>query len=101
MYKFPAKAIQLLQEYNYKSLTMKMKETVVVYLADSVVSSIMYLLEKEQKNEIDYGKIATAIIRRKVDSGILNQSDISLADLGGMEKIFTGEKLYYDFLRRE
>lgn len=101
MYKFPPKAVQLLQEYNYKSLTLKMKETVVVYLADSVVSSIMYLLEKEQKNEIDYGKIATAIIRRKVDSGILNQSDISLSELGGMEKIFTGEKLYYDFLRRE
>ncbi len=101
MYKFPPRAVQLLQEYNYKSLTLKMKETVVVYLADSVVSSIMYLLEKEQKNEIDYGKIATAIIRRKVDSGILNQSDISLSELGGMEKIFTGEKLYYDFLRRE
>ncbi|MBQ6788531.1 MAG: hypothetical protein IJO85_12560 [Lachnospiraceae bacterium] len=101
MYKFPPKAMQLLQEYNYKSLTLKMKETVVVYLADSVVSSIMYLLEKEHKNEIDYGKIATAIIRRKVDSGILNQSDISLSELGGMEKIFTGEKLYYDFLRRE
>ncbi len=101
MYKFPPRAVQLLQEYNYKSLTLKMKETVVVYLADSVVSSIMYLLEKEQKNEIDYGKIATAIIRRKVDSGILNQSDISLSELGGMEIIFTGEKLYYDFLRRE
>lgn len=101
MYKFPPKSVQLLQEYNYKSLTLKMKETVVVYLADSVVSSIMYLLEKEQRNEIDYGKIATAIIHRKIDSGILNQSDISLSELGGMEKIFTGEKLYYDFLRRE
>lgn len=101
MYKFPPNAVRLLQEYNYKALTMKMKETVVVYLADSVVSSIMYLLEKEQKSEINYGKIATAIIRRKVDSGILNESDISLSELGGMEKIFTGEKLYYDFLRRE
>lgn len=100
-YKFPPKAVKLLQEYNYKSVTLKMKESVVVYLADSVVSSIMYLLEKEQKSEIDYGKIATAIIRRKVDSGALNQSDISLSELGGMEKIFTGEKLYYDFLRRE
>lgn len=101
LYKFPPNAVMLLQEYNYKALTMKMKETVVVYLADSVVSSIMFLLEKEQKKEIDYGKIATAIIRRKVDSGILNQSDISLSELGGIEKIFTGEKLYYDFLRRE
>lgn len=100
-YKFPPNAVKLLQEYNYKAISLKMKETVVVYLADSVVSSIMYLLNKDKKSEIDYGKFATAIIRRKVDSGILNQSDISLSDLGGMEKIFTGEKLYYDFLRRE
>ena len=100
-YKFPPAAIKLLQEYNYKSLAMGMKETVVVYLADAVVFSIMYLLEKEQKSEVDFGKIATAIIRRKVDSGILNQSAISLSDICGMEKIFTGEKLYYDFLRRE
>lgn len=100
-YRFPPNAVQLLQEYNYKALAMSMKETVVVYLADSVVASIMYLLEKEQKRDVDYGKIATAIIRRKVESGILNQSDISLSDLDGMEKIFTGEKLYYDFLRRE
>lgn len=100
-YKFPPNAVKLLQEYNYKALSMSMKETVVVYLADSVVSSIMYLLDKEHDKEINYGKIATAIIRRKVESGILNQSDISLSDLGGMEKIFTGEKLYYDFLRRE
>ncbi len=100
-YKFPPNAVRLLQEYSYKAIPMKMKETIVVYLADSVVATIMYLLEKDSRSENDYGKIATAIIRRKVDSGILNQSDISLSDLGGMEKIFTGEKLYYDFLRRE
>ncbi len=48
-----------------------------------------------------YEKIATAIIRRKIESGVLNNSEISLSDLGGIEKIYTGEKLYYDFLRRE
>ena len=85
-----------------------MRETVVVYLADSVVSTIMYLISKgkndenkEEKADNDYAKIATAVIHRKMESGILNNSDISLADLGGIEKIYTGEKLYYDFLRRE
>lgn len=101
--KFPAEAVRLLQEYNYKSQPMKMRETVAVYLADCVVSSIMYLIEKGEERSLstDYGKIATAIIRRKVESGILNNSEISLSDLGGIEKIYTGEKLYYDFLRRE
>lgn len=100
-YKFPSESVRLLQEYNYKSLALEMKEAAVVHLADKVVSSIMYLLEKEPKSEMDFAKIATAVIRRQVDSGILNKSEISLSDLYGMEKIFTGEKLYYDFLRRE
>ncbi len=101
--KFPPEAVRLLQEYTYKSKQMKMRETVAVYFADCVVSSIMYLIEKGEgdNQERDYGKVATAIIRRKVGSGELNNSEISLADLGGIEKIYTGEKLYYDFLRRE
>ncbi len=101
--KFPPEAIRLLQEYNYQSQPMKMRETVAVYLADCAVSSIMYLIEKGEERSLSKGcdKIATAIIRRKIESGILDQSEISLADLGGIEKIYTGEKLYYDFLRRE
>jgi hypothetical protein len=99
--KFPPKAVQLLQEYNYKSQPMKMKETVAVYLADCVVSSIMYLIGKDENADMEYGKLATAVIHRKIESGILDNSDISLSDLGGIEKIYTGEKLYYDFLRRE
>lgn len=107
--KFPPKAVQLLQEYNYKSQPMKMRETVAVYLADCVVSSTMYLISKGQnddgknkeKSDMEYGKLATAVIRRKIESGILDNSEISLADLGEIEKIYTGEKLYYDFLRRE
>jgi hypothetical protein len=78
-----------------------MKETVAVYLADCVVSSIMYLVKKDNGKEVDYGKIAVAVIHKKLDSGILDKSDISLSDLGEIDKIYTGEKLYYDFLRRE
>lgn len=101
MYKFPDKAVKLLQEYNYKSQAILMKETAVVFLADAVVTSIMYLLDKEDKKEVDFGKIATAVLKRKIDSGVLNKSEISISELCGMEKLFTGEKLYYDFLRRK
>jgi hypothetical protein len=99
--KFPPKAVELLKEYNYKSHDIKMKETVAVYLADCVVSSIMYLLDKDKDKDIEYGRLAIAVIHKKLDSGVLNNSDISFSDLGEIEKIYTGEKLYYDFLRRE
>ena len=39
--------------------------------------------------------------KRKIDSGVLNKSEISFADLIKINKIYTGEKTYYDFLRRE
>ena len=104
-YKFPQEAVQLLQEYNYKNRPLKMRETVAVYLADSVVSSIMYLISKDRQegsdSNIDYSELAIAVIKRKLDSGMLNDSDISLSDMAGFEKIYMGEKLYYDFLRRE
>jgi hypothetical protein len=99
--RFPPKAISLLKEYNYRSHTIKMKETVAVYLADCVVSSIMYLVQKGDSADVDYGKFAVAVIHKKLESGILDKSDISLSDLGEIDKIYTGEKLYYDFLRRE
>ena len=101
LYRFPDKAVKLLQEYNYKSEFIVMKETAVVYLADAVVSSIMYLLEKDENKEVDFVQLATAVLKRKIDSGVLNHSNISVSELCGMEKLFTGEKLYYDFLRRE
>lgn len=102
-YHFPPKAVKLLQEYSYKSEKLGMRETTVVYLVDAVVSSLMYVIDKEEnKNkEIDYGKLAVAVIRRKINSDVLMKSDISIADIVEMEKMFTGEKLYYDFLRRE
>ena len=101
LYRFPDKAVKLLQEYNYKSEFIVMKETAVVYLADAVLSSIMYLLEKDENKEVDFVQLATAVLKRKIDSGVLNHSNISVSELCGMEKLFTGEKLYYDFLRRE
>lgn len=100
-YYFPPKAIQLLQEYNYKSKAIELKETAVVHLADAVVTSIMYILQKEENKDVDCGKVALAVFKRKLDSGVYNKSELSLADIKEIEKIWIGEKLYYDFLRRK
>ena len=58
------KAVKALQEYNYKSEFIVMKETAVVYLADAVVSSIMYLLEKDMRiRKLISLQLATAVLR--------------------------------------
>lgn len=100
-YKFPDKAVKLLQEINYKDKPIKMKETAVVYLCDAIISSILFLQEKEENTNIDYATLAKALINRKKESGVLNESELSFNDIGELEKVFIGEKLYYDFLRRK
>lgn len=98
--KFPPEAVRLLQEYNYKPQIMKMKETVAVYMADCVVSLAMQL-DKQEKTEVNYAKLVSALIHRVTDSGILSSSEITLAELSEMEKIYTGDEEDYDILRRE
>lgn len=98
-YQFPREVGQLLAEYTDKSIPLHKKETTVVLFADTMVSSIMYLFRKDSGMEPDYQAIAASIFKRKQESGVLRHSDISMNDLRVMEKIFAGEKLYYDFLR--
>lgn len=100
-YHFPTKAITQLQELNYKSKVILRKETAVVFLVESVISSILFLMQKEQNKDVDYGKVAGAVIKRRLESGALKYSDLSFGDIQEIEKILIGEKLYYDFLRRE
>lgn len=95
---FPNEVYELLAEYNDKSVAIQMKEATIVYIADSIVTSIMYSYKKEPGAIIDYNKLIMAIFKRREESGILNQSNISIRELKIMEQIFTGEKLYYDFL---
>lgn len=101
LYHFPAKAMAQLQELNYKSKVILHKEAATVFLVESVISSLLFLLQKEETKEVDYGKVAAAIIKRRMESGVLKNSDLSFGDIQEIEKILIGEKLYYDFLRRE
>lgn len=98
-YQFPKEVGQLLVEYTDKSIPLHKREATVVLYADTMVSSIMYLFRKDSKMEPDYQAIAASIFKRKYESGVLRHSEISMNDLRVMEKIFAGEKLYYDFLR--
>ena len=49
--------------------------------------------------ELDYNKIINTIFKKKLESGIIDNSSISFGELQEMKKILVEEKLYYDFLR--
>lgn len=98
-YRIPPDARKVLKEYIDPTQDMVSKETAVVLFADCIVTSISHLFSKDSKAELDYEKIIDAIFNNKLKSGELYNSDISIAQIREMRKIFSEEKLYYDFLR--
>lgn len=98
-YHFPSNTKRLLKEYVDESEKIISKETVIVLFADCIVSSILYLFEKEPKAELDYGQLIETVFQKKLETDELWDSEISLGQIRKMKKIFVEEKLYYDFLR--
>lgn len=95
----PVLVRNLLKEYLSPQEKLKSKETVVLLFADTVISSINYLFSKDKNVELDYPRLIQAIFKKKIESGIIDYSDISFGDIQTMKKILVEEKLYYDFLR--
>lgn len=74
------------------------KESTIVMFADAIVSSILFLFEKDPDGKPDYDQVVEMIFNRKQQNGSLDASLITVHDLAVMKEIFTREKLYYDFL---
>lgn len=98
-YHFPPEARTILREYIDPAQDMLSKETIVILFADAIVSSIYDIFSKDSNAEVDYEQIIETVYRRKMSSGELLKSEISIGQLREMRKIFSEEKLYYDFLR--
>ena len=98
-YHFPSYTKKILKEFVDESEKIVSKETIVVLFADCIVSSILYLFEKDPKAELNYEQLIDTVFRKKLETDELWGNEISLAQIHEMKKIFIEEKLYYDFLR--
>lgn len=98
-YHIPEETRDILREYVDPIQEMTSKETAVLLFTDCIVTSIIQLFSKDPKAELDYDRIITTIFDNKLKSGELWNSAISIAEIRKMKKIFSEEKLYYDFLR--
>ena len=98
-YHFPTNTKKILKEFVDDSEKIVSRETVVVLFADCIVSSILYLFEKDPKAELDYVQLVDTIFQKQLETDELWGSQISLAQIREMKKIFVEERLYYDFLR--
>lgn len=96
---FPPPLLQLINEYTGRYEPPKTVEAVIVMLSDAIVTSILYMYRKDAEQKLDYDKIIEAVFKKKYESGILQDSGISLKDLHKMKEYYKSEALYYDFLR--
>ena len=98
-YRFPKPAINLLKEYTDRDTQLTSKEAVVVLFADTLVASLLYLFSKDPKVKPDYNHIIEAIYEKKVESGIMDKTLITMGEMKEIRKMLKEEHLYYDFLR--
>lgn len=98
-YKFPPDLLELVCESGGKDCFPIKKETVIVLMADAVVSSITFLIQKDASMPIDYGQVIDVVFKKKIESGILKHSTIEIGEYYSMKQYFKEEALYYDFLR--
>lgn len=95
----PLRVRELLKQYLSPAEQLVDREVIVLLFADTVISSIDYLFSKDKNVQLDYQKLIQTIYKRKMESGILDHSEISFGDLQKMKQILVDERLYYDFLR--
>nr|MBQ8252395.1 HDIG domain-containing protein [Lachnospiraceae bacterium] len=98
-YNFPPQLVQLLKEYGGKNTVLRSKEAAIVILADAMVSSVMFLFEKDRNAKLDYEQIVSVVFKKQMDSGILDHCDLTMDQMRQIRTMFTEETLYYDFLR--
>lgn len=98
-YNIPNDVRRILEEYTESSREVASKETMVVLFADCIVSSISRLFAQNSKAKLDYEKIIETVFNNKMKSEKMWKNSMSLGELREMRRIFSEEKLYYDFLR--
>ena len=96
---FPPAAREILLDYQNRKQEIRKKETAVLFCADTIVSSVTYMLERGTQKQLDYDKLIDAVFHKLMEEGSFDRCDISMRELKTMIRIFKEEKLYYDFLR--
>lgn len=96
---FPEEMKEVLKEYMDDEERVISREAVVLMICDSLISSISYLFSRDSSAELEYSPIINMILKKIIESGKINHSDISFGEIQTIRKILLEEQLYYEFLR--
>lgn len=90
------KIIRQLRELDHSNLT---KETTVVIFCDSLITTLEYFADKKTDPTAQYAQIVNRLVDKKIETGVLNHSMISVMEMNTLRKELLEEGLYYDFIR--
>ncbi len=99
--KFPMPLIELLLELNETKRKEESKEATIIRIVDRIVTMIELLYLKNKDIKLNVDEIITLIFVDKFKAGEFAKWQFTCTQVMQIEAILKGEKLYYDFLRRE
>lgn len=89
----------IIVEHNVKYRNPKSKESAIVMLADSVVTSIEHL--KRENKEVDESKIIENVFRIRIMSDALNESSFTVTEFAMVKQAFLSHYGFNDELEAE
>lgn len=96
-HKFPPPLIELLASYSESNTPPHSKIGVILILAEAIVSSVLFLLEKEQEQNVNYKKVVRTVFRKMMDHHMFDEAEITTKELHNMQELFLKEAAAYDF----
>lgn len=96
---FPPQAQKILLEYRENKDNLVSKEASIVYISDTLISTLMKLFKQNSKIEVDYNKVIDSLFEKDYFNSTLDDSDLTRKDYRNIIEIMKKERLYYDFLR--
>lgn len=98
-HRFPPEASDALLRYWSKKNIYTTKEEGIVFICDNVITTILSILNKDKKANINYDELYDTLINKDFMKKALSESDLSVKDFHIIREVVLKEKLYYDFLR--
>lgn len=80
-YGISAQVIDVVKEHNIHKGIPASKEAAIVMLSDSIVSTMIYLKEKQPEAQISVEEIVQSIFKRRLEKGLLAQSGLGEKEL--------------------
>ncbi len=98
---FPREVRLILREYTDREKRQMIisKEAVALLFCDDVITTISRSFSEKKDGKPDCQKIINAVFIKQLESGMIDDSSISIGELQQIKKALMEEEAYYDLLR--